>query len=89
MSDKFDYDLDHLWYEFLVDVKTVLPGAPPDSQQFNIPLCGLCANTGYIEHDAVSPAGVHIHLDPRHCICPNGRSIKVHGGIAGRVHPIE
>lgn len=65
-----------LWEEFCVDVKTTLPGAPPGSEKMLVPLCGLCANTGYIEHDAVSPAGTRIHLDPRPCICPNGRAVK-------------
>lgn len=65
-----------LWEEFCVEVASVLPGAGPDAQKFTISLCGLCANTGFISHDAISPAGVKIHLDPRPCICPNGRAVK-------------
>lgn len=65
-----------LWEEFCVEVPSVLPGAGPEAEKFLITLCGLCANTGLISHDVVSPAGTKIHLEPRPCICPNGRAAK-------------
>ena len=57
-----------LWLEFTVNVK---------HGPLEIPVCGLCGNTGYVDTTgkARSPMGMPCGLR-RPCICPNGRAIK-------------
>lgn len=61
-----------LWKEFTVYVKHPEIG-------FDIPLCGLCGNSGYVDTTNTAkcwgnvPAGIKTY-----CICPNGRSNKKH-----------
>lgn len=56
-----------LWMEFTVQVYN-------DDIKMDIPLCGLCGNTGIVDtlNSAVSPAGVKCGIKA-FCICPNGR----------------
>lgn len=60
------------WLEFTVLVKRVF-----GDQEFDIPMCGLCGNTGTIDttNSAKSPAGVSCG-GKFFCVCPNGRARK-------------
>ena len=67
-----DEDFKDIWREFDVEVFREDIG-------FNIPLCGLCANSGIIDtRDSAiwnnKPVGIK-----GFCICPNGRALKKHG----------
>lgn len=58
-----------LWEEFIIYVKHPEIG-------MDIPLCGLCGNTGYVDTTPTAkcwnnPAGIRSY-----CICPNGRANK-------------
>lgn len=60
-----------LWLEFLVQV------AMPHLNGLEIPICGLCGNTGRIDttQSVKTPTGVPGGVKA-FCICPNGRAIK-------------
>lgn len=58
-----------LWEEFIVYVPS------PELGGLKIPLCGLCGNTGMLETNTKSPAGIRCGISAP-CICPNGRWIK-------------
>lgn len=60
-----------LWEEFIVMVPM------PHFQGMEVPVCGLCANTGIVDtlKTAVSPKGVQAGIRAC-CICPNGRALS-------------
>ncbi len=58
-----------LWEEFIVEVFR------PDIG-FNIPLCGLCANTGILDTTTTAKWQGKCIGVKTHCICPNGRVMK-------------
>lgn len=61
----------NLWLEFLVQVRA------PHLNGHEIPLCGLCGNTGKIDTRSIvkSPTGIPCGIKA-FCICPNGRAFK-------------
>lgn len=58
-----------LWEEYLVYVPSPMLGG------LEIPLCGLCGNTGILDTRAKSPQGIPVGIRAP-CICPNGRCLK-------------
>ena len=48
---------------------------------FDVHLCGLCGNTGWIKTIGVhSPKGIPLQTICKPCICPNGRAAKERDG---------
>lgn len=63
-----------IWEEFEVKVQDPELG-------FDVSLCGLCGNTGYIKTIGVfSPKGIPLPSIIKPCICPNGRADKKRNG---------
>jgi hypothetical protein len=42
-------------------------------------LCSLCGNSGIVETHPSSPTGKALPKSKKHCICPNGRTMKALG----------
>ncbi len=65
-------DPNTLWEDFIVMVRTT---KAPD---YDIPICGLCGNTGKITHPVPYPGVLSGHevQNNFYCICPNGQSSK-------------
>ena len=52
---------------------------------FDIPLCGLCANTGILDtRESAIWQGKKVGVR-QHCICPNGRRLKRRNKGQGKI----